>query len=423
MNQKIFVLVDCNSFYCSCERLFRPDLANRPVGVLSNNDGCFVSRTNELKKLGVAMGVPYFQVKEICDKNNVAVFSANFSLYTNISDRVMNTLFEFAPNIEVYSVDEAFLDLTGLDEKTIEDYCRHIKDTVERNTGIPVGIGIARTKVLAKLANRIAKKDERTKGVYSVLPRANLEYALARVEIGDIWGIGRQSTIKFKMIGIHKASDLRNYKNKLFIQKQFTKIGRMIQDELNEISCFPLNTEAPKKKEIVCSRTFGNPVFDLATLRESVASYASLACEKLRKQQSVCQVIEIYIRTNPFKEVPQYARADSALLISPTCDTRKIISEAWKILDGIFINGFEYKKALVKLSRIQDSNEHQNSLFGENDTSEDLELMKVMDRINYREGHETVKIAACGVNKESWYMKQVHKSKRYLTGWNELLKI
>jgi DNA polymerase V len=423
MNQKIFVLVDCNSFYCSCERLFRPDLATRPVGVLSNNDGCFVSRTNELKKLGVAMGAPYFQVKEICDKNNVAVFSANFSLYTNISDRVMNTLFEFAPNLEVYSVDEAFLDLSGFDEKTIEDYCRHIKDTVERNTGIPVGIGIARTKVLAKLANRIAKKDEKTKGVYNVLIKANLEYALRSVEIGDVWGIGRQNTIKFKMIGIHKASDLRGYKNKILIQKQFTKIGRMIQDELNEISCFPLNTETPKKKEIICSRTFGNPVFDLATLRESVACYASLACEKLRKQQSVCQVIEVYIRTNPFKEVPQYVRADSAILISPTCDTRKIIREAWKILDEIFINGFEYKKAMVKLSRIQDGNEHQNSLFGENDTSDDLELMKVMDKINYREGHETVKVAACGVNKESWYMKQVHKSKRYVTGWNELLKI
>ena len=423
MNQKIFALVDCNSFYCSCERLFRPDLVNRPVGVLSNNDGCFVSRTNELKKLGVAMGAPYFQVKDICDKNNVAVFSANFSLYTNISDRVMNTLFEFTPNLEVYSVDEAFLDLTGFDEKTIEQYCRHIKETVERNTGIPVGIGIGRTKVLTKLANRIAKTDERTKGVFSVLSKKNLEYALEKVEIGDVWGIGRQNTIKYKMLGIHKASHLRNYKNKLLIQKQFTKIGRMIQDELNEISCFPLNNETPKKKEIICSRTFGNPVFDLATLRESVACYASLACEKLRKQQSVCHEVEVYIRTNPFKEVPQYVRIQSATLISPTCDTRKIIREAWKILDSIFINGFEYKKAMVKLSRIQDLNEHQDSLFGENDTEIDLELMRVMDGINHREGHETVKIAACGVNKASWYMKQVHKSKRYLTGWNELLKL
>lgn len=423
MNDKIFVLVDCNAFYCSCERLFRPELRFKPVGVLSNNDGCFVSRTNELKKLGVAMGAPYFQVKNICDKHKVAVFSANFSLYTNISDRVMNTLFDFTPNLEVYSVDEAFLDLTGFDERTIVDYCRTIKETVERNTGIPVGIGIARTKVLAKLANRIAKKDESTGGVYSVLQKENLESALSRVEIGDLWGVGRQNTIKFKMLGIHYARDLRNYKNELLIQKQFTKIGRMIQDELREISCFPLNNETPKKKEIICSRTFGNPVFDLASIRESIACYASLACEKLRKQQSVCQEIEVYIRTNPFKEIPQYVRVHSAILDSPTCDTRKIIREAWKILDEIFIAGYEYKKALIKLSKIQDQNEYQVSLFGNNDSIEDLRLMLVMDKINQREGHEALKIAACGVSKESWYMKQVHKSPRYLTGWNELLKI
>lgn len=422
-NERIFALVDCNSFYCSCERLFRPDLRNRPVGVLSNNDGCFVSRTNELKKLGVEMGAPYFKVKNICDQNKVAVFSANFSLYTNISDRVMNTLFDFTPNLEVYSVDEAFLDLTGFDKKNIDDYCRHIKETVERHTGIPVGIGIGRTKVLAKLANRIAKKDASTNGVYSVLSKKNLEYALGRVDIGDVWGIGRQSTIKMKILGIHKAIDLRNYRNEPLIQKQFTKIGRMIQDEMREISCFPLNNETPKKKEIVCSRTFGTPVYDLASLRESVACYASLACEKLRKQKSVCQEVEIFIRTNPFKEVAQYVRVAGGLLDSPSCDTRKIIRFAWALLDQIFINGYEYKKAMVKLSRIQDDNEHQVALFGETDTPLDLELMKVMDRVNAREGHDTLKIAACGVNKEAWYMKQVMKSQRFVSGWSELKKI
>ncbi len=423
MSDKIFVLVDCNSFYCSCERLFRPDLKNRPVGVLSNNDGCFVSRTNELKKLGVAMGAPYFQVKNICEKNNVAVFSANFSLYTNISDRVMNTLFEFTPSLEVYSVDEAFLDLTGFDQKNILDYCRHIKEVVERNTGIPVGVGIGRTKVLAKLANRIAKKNEATKGVYSVLSKENLEFALSSVEVGDIWGIGRQNSIKMKTLGIHNAKQLRDFKNDLLIQKQFTKIGRMIQDELREISCFPINHETPKKKEIMCSRTFGVPVFDLASLRESVACYASLAAEKLRKQESVCGEIEVYIHTNPFKDIPQYSKVGSSILPSPTCDTRKIIREAWNILDDIFLSGFEYKKALVKLSRIQEANEHQVSLFGDNDSTRDITLMQTMDKINAREGHEAVKIAACGTNKEAWYMKQVFKSQRFVSGWSELKKI
>lgn len=424
MNNRIFALVDCNSFYCSCERLFRPDLKTRPVGVLSNNDGCFVSRTNELKALGVKMGVPYFQVKNICDKNKVAVFSANFSLYTNLSDRVMSTLFDFTPNLEVYSVDEAFLDLTGFDEKNIEDYCRHIKEVVERNTGIPVGIGIARTKVLAKLANRIAKKDSSARGIYSCLPKKNRDYALQRIDIEDVWGIGRQSTIKMNLLGIKKAVHLRDYKNDKLIQSEFTKIGRMIQDELREISCFPLNQEVPKKKEIISSRSFGKPVYELAMLRESIACYASLACEKLRKQNSVCQEVEIYICTNPFKEsIEQYARANSTRLDSATCDTRKIIKACWNLLDEIFINGHEYKKACVKLSRIQDANEHQISFLGGFDTVLDLKIMKTMDLINSRDGHETLKIAACGTNKEAWYMNQVMKSPRYLTGWNELLKI
>ena len=423
MNKTIIALVDCNSFYCSCERLFRPDLINRPVGVLSNNDGCFVSRTNELKKLGVPMGAPYFQFKEICEKNKVAVFSANFSLYTNLSDRVMNTLFQFAPSIEVYSVDEAFLDLTGLDESSIEDYCRTIKETVERNTGIPVGIGIGRTKVLAKLANKIAKKDERTRGVYNVLKKDHLEYALERVEIGDVWGIGRQNSVKFKILGIKNAKNLRDYKNHHLIQKQFTKVGRMIQDELNEISCFPISEVPPRKKEIMSSRTFGSPVFDKSALRESLASYASLACEKLRSQKSVCSEIEIYIRTNPFKEIPQYVRSISTSLESATCDTRKIIKVAFDLLDEIYRGGYESKKAAIRLSKIQDQDEYQVSLFGKNDTPEDLALMTIMDKVNARDGDETLKVAACGTNKKAWFMKQTLKSPRYVTGWSELLKI
>lgn len=423
MNNQVIALVDCNSFYCSCERLFRPDLLNRPVGVLSNNDGCFVSRTNELKALGVAMGAPYYQVKDICDKHKVAVFSANFSLYTNISDRVMNTLFNFTPNLEVYSVDEAFLDLSGFDEDKIEAHCQLIKETVERNTGIPVGIGIGRTKVLAKIANRIAKKDPLYKGVCSVLKKENLEKALETVEIGDVWGVGRQNTIKFKALGIRTAKNFRDYPNTKLIQAQFTKVGRMIQDELREISCFSMNDETPKKKEIMSSRTFGVPVYDKRSLQEALASYASLACEKLRSQESVCNEVEIYIRTNPFKEVAQYVRVNSKKLDSATCDTRKVIRATFELLEDIFISGYEYKKVAVKLMRIQDASEHQISLFGECDTEDDLILMKLMDRINSREGHETLKIAACGTNKQAWYMKQTQRSPRYLTGWSELLKI
>lgn len=422
-NKKIIALVDCNSFYCSCERLFRPDLRRRPIGVLSNNDGCFVSRTNELKKLGVPMGAPYFQFKKVCDQNKVAVFSANFALYTNMSDRVMNTLFEFTPSLEIYSVDEAFLDLTGLDEKTITQYAFRIKETVERHTGIPVGIGIGRTKVLAKVANRLAKKHDRYLGVVSLLDPVAREKALEETEIADVWGIGHQSALKMKIHGIRNAKQLKDYKNDLLIQKEFTKVGRMIQDELRGITCFPFNEASEPKKQILCSRTFGTPVFTKQLLRESIASYASLAAEKLRKQNSVCQEVSIYIRTNPHKETPQYAKEISCKLSAATADTRKIIRECWRLLDEIFINGFEYKKALVALNRIQDANEHQISLFGDNDSNIDIALMKTMDNINQKEGHEMIKIAACGTKKEAWYMKQVQKSPRFLSGWSELPKI
>lgn len=422
-SEKIIALVDCNSFYCSCERLFRPDLISRPVGVLSNNDGCFVSRTNELKKLGVPMGAPYFQYKDLCEKHQVAVFSANFSLYTNISDRVMNTLFDFTPILEVYSVDEAFLDLTGMDEKTILEYCREIKITVERNTGIPVGIGIGRTKVLAKLANKMAKKDPKYHGVYSALLDHDREHLLKSIDIEDVWGIGRQNSIKFKSMNIKKAIDLKNFKNTHLIQKVFTITGRMIQDELNEIQCFPINEEAAKKKEILSSRTFGIPVFDYHMLAESVACYTSLAAEKLRKQKSVCGEISVYVRTNPYKEVPQYGCSRHLTLTSPTCDTRKLINAALTILKEIYRPGFEYKKAGIHLSKLSDQAEYQVSLFGAYDTEKDLALMYTMDKINEREGQEMLKSAACGVNKAAWYMKQVLKSPRYVTGFNELLKI
>lgn len=422
-SEKIIALVDCNAFYCSCERLFRPDLRFRPVGVLSNNDGCFVSRTDELKALGVQMGEPYFKVKKICDQNNVAVFSANFALYTNLSDRVMNTLFEFAPTLEIYSVDEAFLDLTGLDDRSITDYCRHIKETVERRTGIPVGIGIARTKVLAKVANRIAKKDKSTRGVFSLLDKSAQDRALTMFPIEDIWGIGRQNAIKMKSIGINRAIQLRDYRNDYQIQKIFTKVGRMIQDELREISCFPITEQQPTKKEIICSRTFGTPVFDIEMLRESIASYASLATEKLRKQGSVCGEIEVYIVTNPHKDIPQYFGKKSLRLEANVADTRKIIKAAWAILDEIFKYGFEYKKAGIRLSRIQDANECQVSLFGENDSREDLALMSVIDKVNERDGHDTLKSMACGTKKEAWFMKQAMKSQRYVTGWSEIIKI
>jgi len=420
---KVFALVDCNSFYCSCERLFRPDLKNRPVGVLSNNDGCFVSRTNELKSLGVGMGVPYFQVKDLCEKKGVAVFSANFSLYTNMSDRVMMTLARFTPEMEVYSVDEAFLDLSQFHHFDIEDYCHEIKRIVELNTGIPVSIGIGPSKTLAKVANHIAKKDSTKKGVMSLLDKEECDRALEKFPIGKVWGVGRQKSQKLQAINIKTAKQLRDYKNDALIQKLFTKVTRMTQDELRGITCFNLSLEVDKKKEIISSRTFGQPVFDLKSLRESVANYASLACEKLRKQDSVCSVVEVWIRTNPHKDTPQYYAVDAHKFSGQTADSKKIIKYAWQVLDKLYKQGYEYKKALVKLSGIRDKSETQLALFGENDSEKSESLMQIMDLINKRDGHNTIRSGACGVDNKAWKMRQTLKSPRFVTGWSELPRV
>jgi DNA polymerase V len=420
---KVFALVDCNSFYCSCERLFRPDLRNKPVGVLSNNDGCFVSRTKELKDLGVAMGEPYFKVKEICDKKNVAVFSANFSLYTNMSDRVMETLAKFTPEMEIYSVDEAFLDLSDFHHFDLIDYCREIKRVVERNTGIPVSIGIGPSKTLAKVANHIGKNDVSAKGVVSLMEPSARDIALAKIPVGKVWGIGKQKAMNLRLMNIKTAKQLRDYKNDALIQKQFTKVTRMTQDELRGLTCFDLSLEVDKKKEIISSRTFGQPVYDLKSLRESVANYVSLASEKLRKQDSVCSSVEVWIRTNPHKEIPQYYAVDSHKFEGQTADTKTIIKYAWQVLDKLYRHGYEYKKALVKLSGIRDKNQTQLSLFGRNDSKKSEALMKTMDLINARDGHHTIRSGGCGVDNKAWKMKQNLKSPRFVTGWTELPKV
>lgn len=417
---KTIALVDCNSFYCSCERLFRPDLANRPVGVLSNNDGCFVSRTKELKALGVKMGQPYFQVKKLCQDHQVAVFSANFALYTNLSDRVMMTLLNFTPTMEIYSVDEAFLDLSGFHPDHLLPYAYHIKKTVEKNTGIPVSIGIGPNKTLAKVANHIAKKEDQWGGVVNIMDDFFRQIALEKTPIDDIWGIGRKKTEKLKTLNLKNALELKNFNNDHLIQKLLTKVGRQTVDELRGQYCFELETGIVRKKEIISSRTFGSPVYDLKTLKEAVANYASLACEKLRAQQSVCTFVEVWVQTNPFKEIEQYYAMDEHRFSTQTSDTCKIIKAAHDLVERLYKPGFEYKKALIKLSGICQEEDTQFCLFEPIDTLESRCLMNSMDSINRQNGPHTLKSAACGTNHSAWYMKQTLKSKRYTTSWSEL---
>ncbi len=418
---KIYALVDCNSFFCSCERLFRPELRHRPVGVLSNNDGCFVSRTNELKKLGVKMGDPYFKVKDICEKNKVAVFSSNFSLYTNISDRVMTTLSEFTPVMEVYSVDEAFLDLSGF--QNLNEYAQEIKKTVERKTGIPVSIGIAPTKTLAKIANHIAKKSDKAKGVVVLMDTHLQDEALRRVEVGDVWGVGRATSAKLQQLGIKTAKDFKDYKNKKQIQKLLTKVGLQMKEELEGHARFELEVLPTKKKEIISSRSFGQSVKDLTELRQAVSRYVTTACEKLRKQGSVCASVDVYACTSPFSNKPYYSALESSSMLTPTSDTRKVIRYALGALEELYRAGYDYKKAGIRLHNIYDRDEAQMSLFEKADDLKSEALMNCMDQINQRDGAGTIIIAEANFGLKKWSMNRNFHSPRYVTGWSELPKV
>lgn len=420
----MIALIDCNAFFCSCERLFRPDLWRKPVGVLSNNDGCFVSRTKELKELGVKMGQPYFQVKDLCEKNGVAVFSANFALYTNISERVMTLLQEICPEIEVYSVDEAFLDLKTFPKRNWEEFAREVRARIFDEIGIPVSVGVARTKVLAKLANHYAKKREGyLKGVFVLDSFEREEGALHSFAVEDIWGIGSRSAEKLKLMKIQTALELRDEENVQKIQKVFTKIGRMIQDELNGIRCFEVKLREEKKKQITASRSFGTPVTSIEQIKEAIAHHIDQTMEKLRRQKSLTRGVWVYFRTSPFSKSPFMQKSGEALLTYPTQDTRKVIEAAWKVVEQIYVPGFLYAKAGIGLMEISDVGQYQLDLFQAGDSEEVVRLMETMDYFKRRDGCESLRPLACTGIKQNWKMKQSMKSPRYLTGWTELAKV
>ena len=415
----MIALVDCNSFFCGCERVFEPTIRNHPVIVLSNNDGCAIARTPEAKALGIKMGDPYFKIRDLCKQHDVRIFSSNFSLYTDMSRRVMTLLKEFSSKVEVYSVDEAFIDLTNIPNQV--EYAKRIKAIVEAQTKIPVSIGIAKTKVLAKIACTIAKKFPTKKGVFQI-EQNNADEWLKKIPSDKIWGIAKGRALRLRLLGIKTAYDLKVYKNTKVIQKELTKLGRMIQDELNDITCFHLEVSTPKKKEIMSSRTFSSSVYDLQTLKESIASHASSVAQDLRSQSSVCSEVLVYIRSNPFKETTQYGRSEVLSFLTPTSDTFKIIKKSFECLESIWKPGIEYKKAGVRLIKLQDKEEHKLSLFSPPDSFQDDKLMQTMDKINYLEGSRTIESLACGTKGFAWEMSRSHLSPRYTTSWNDLPK-
>jgi DNA polymerase V len=419
----LIALVDCNNFYVSCERVFRPDLIGKPVAVLSNNDGCIVARSQEVKNLGIKMGVPVFKVRHLVKQHNIQLFSSNYTLYADMSARVMATLEEFAPSAEVYSIDEAFLDLTGVCDSDPVAYGQRIRHAVSRATGIPVCVGMATTKTLAKLANYAAKKWKQTEGVLVLTDPVRIEKLMKIVPVNEVWGIGSPTTAKLNQLGIHTVWDLAAQPSQR-IQAQFSVVVARTVKELNGIACLELEEITPDKQQIVCSRSFSHRLTEFSEVSQALAEFCSRAAEKLRHQHSVTGCISVFIRTSPFNlKEAQYQRTASVKLETATQDTRIIITIANRLLIEIFRPGYAYQKCGVQISYIQpDTQPDQLELFAVTDTdmpNENRLLMQVIDRIN-RRYPKAISSAATGVNK-TWKPKAERISQHYTTNWRELV--
>ncbi len=400
-------LIDCNSFYVSCERLFNPKIRKKPVVVLSNNDGCIISRSNEAKALGIKMGEPYFKEKEIIVKNNVQVFSSNYSLYGDISRRVMRTLKRFNSDIEIYSIDEAFLDLSNFSDNEIENIGHEIRSIVLKWTGIPTSIGIAKTKTLSKVANHIAKKKK--SGVVSLIGIENIDPILEKVDINDVWGVGRQLTKFYHQNGIYNAKQLKN-KSNTWIKKSSNVLSSRTAMELRGIPCIDLETKNSKRKSCVVSRSFGKRVEDLQELREAIAGYSLNASEKIRSESLVAKAITVFVRTSPFqRNFGYYSNSKTVDFPIATNNSIETVKVAMVILDSIFKNGYRYQKAGVMLTGLSNADGKKNLFSSEKDEKINS-LMRSIDNTNYKYGRSTLSLASAGVQK-GWNMRRQYSSK------------
>lgn len=395
----------------------------KPVVVLSNNDGCAVARSNEAKALDIKMGTPIFQLQDFVRKNKLVWLSSNYALYGDTSNRVMQTLYQFTPKIERYSIDEAFLVLDGFNTLNLTDYCKYIRQTVKQNTGIPVSIGIGQTKTLAKIANKIAKKNPKLDGVFDITQQTDIDELLKGIEVGDIWMIGYRHTAFLNSFGIHTAFELK-YANDGFIKKNMTVTGLRTVWELRGTPCIPLEEITPPKKAIVSSRSFGRPVESLNELKEALASYVCRAVSKLQRQDSLASIIQVFIATNPFKEKePQYSNSINLKLSVPTSDTSILLHTAHDLLEKIFKPGYRYKRTGILLTDFIPDNQITFDMFVESKrTDRNKELWKAIKDINQRWGKDTVRVASAGI-KQPWKMRQARRTQRYTTQWDELLTV
>ena len=404
---KKIALVDCNSFYVSCERLFNPKIRRRPVVVLSNNDGCIVSRSNEAKALGIKMGEPYFKAKDIIVKNNVQVFSSNYSLYGDLSRRVMRTLKRFNSDIEIYSIDEAFIDLSNFPDNEVENVAQEIRSTVLQWTGIPTSIGIATTKTLSKVANHIAKKKQ--SGVTNFIGVENIDPLLEKVDINDVWGVGRQLTKFYHNNGIYNAKQLKN-KSNTWIKKSSNVLGSRTAMELRGISCIDIEKTKSKRKSCVVSRSFGERIEKYQELKEAVAGYCLNASEKIRSESLTTKSITVFIRTSPFQSrFGYYSNSKTIDFPIATNDSIEIVKTALTALESIFKNGYRYQKAGVLLSGLSEATNNKNLFSTEKDEKIKC-LMKSIDNTNYRYGRSTLSLASAGIHKK-WSSKRQHYSR------------
>jgi DNA polymerase V len=419
-------LVDCNNFYVSCERVFNPKLEGKPVVVLSNNDGCAVARSSEAKVLGIKMAEPWFKMKDIAKRHGIIALSSNYALYGDMSARVMSILSNFSPDQEIYSIDECFLDLAGFDPKILQEYGQKIRQAVKQNTGIPVCVGIADTKTLAKLANHCAKKGfAGGDGVcdFGRLDDFQISELFAGIEVGEVWGVGRRISARLNEMDINTIEDLRRADPE-YIRQQFSVVVERTVNELNGTPCIELEDAGAARQQIMVSRSFGAEVTRLADLSESVAYFTTRAAEKLRHDGSVAASLCVFVRTNPFKpDEPQYSKSLIVPLSQPTDDTTKLVRAALTGLKAAFVTGYRYKKSGVLLMGLQPKGMVQSTLFDDPaDQARSDSRMKVMDAINRKMGQGSVTVAASGIQ-QRWAMRRERKSPGYTTEWDQLVVV
>ena len=423
----VFALVDCNNFYAACEKLFRPDLRDTPVVVLSNNDGCVVARSKEAKSLGLKMGVPVHHIKDEIHRHGIQVFSSNYTLYGDLSRRVMTTLETLAPKVDLYSIDEAFLDLTGISQVvTFENFGRQVKDTVYQNIGLPVCVGIAPTRTLAKMANYAAKKFPATGGVVDLTETGRQRRLMERVPVGEVWGVGRRIAARLEVMGITTALQLAEA-DPATLRQRFSVVLERTGRELNGIPCLPWEEVPQPKKQIMCSRSFGQPLTRLEDLEEAVAHFAGRVCEKLRAGDQCAGEVLVFIRTNPFRaEVPQYSRSVTVRLTTPSQDSRVIIDRALALLRSLYRQGYRYAKAGVLASELVTKSARQADLFEDelSDTqniNRSERLMALMDQVN-RQSSGALTTARQTGNK-AYVMRREYLSPAYTTNWHQLPRV